>query len=408
MLETLLAMEPPVTTDSPITINFALPFSIPPTDTNHTHTVVFLHGRGDTPRSFASSLHSSPDAQGRSLVEAFPSLKWVFPEPGTPMNSWFDTWNVRDFTEREHVQAPGLRASVYGIRGIIEQEAAELGGRWDRIVLAGFSQGSATAVHTLLNLDVPSMPAGDDALPRRLAAFLGFSARMPFSGRNLAGTRAILRLDDVPTDADVLRNTPMLLEHCADDPLVLVRHARILRDTMRGFGADVAWREYPDGGHWFNSPKGMEEAGAFLEKVLGIQRAAATSSDAESSEAAPSEAASSEAASPKAASPEARSPVAASSGAASPKAASPEATSPKATSPKAPSPNAVSLDAVSLDDASSEAASSEAASPKATSPKATSTEAASLEAASPKTSSSEAASPESATRKGSPDALDLD
>ncbi|KAH8679173.1 Alpha/Beta hydrolase protein [Ilyonectria robusta] len=361
-------MEPPIATDSPITTNFALPFSIPPTDTNHTHTVVFLHGRGDTPRSFASSLHSSPDAEGRSLVEAFPSLKWVFPEPGTQMNQWFDIWNVRDFTEREHVQAPGLRASVYGIRGIIEQEAAELGGRCDRIVLAGFSQGSATAVHTLLNLDVPSMPAADDALPRRLAAFLSFSARMPFSGRNLAGTRAILRLDDVPTDADVLCNTPMLLEHCADDPLVLVRHGRILRDTLKGFGANVAWREYPDGGHWFNSPKGMEEAAAFLEKVLGIQRAAAASSDAESSEAAPSEAASSEAASSEAASSEAASSEAASSGAASPKAASSEARSPEATSPEAASPKA---------------ASSEAASPEAT-------------------------SPESATMKGSPDALDLD
>ncbi|KAL6399223.1 Acyl-protein thioesterase 1 [Ilyonectria robusta] len=275
------------------------------------------------------------------------------------MNQWFDIWNVRNFTEREHVQAPGLRASVYGIRGIIEQEAAELGGRWDRIVLAGFSQGSATAVHTLLNLDVPSMPAADDALPRRLAAFLSFSARMPFSGRNLAGTRAILRLDDVPTDADVLCNTPMLLEHCADDPLVLVRHGRILRDTLKGFGANVAWREYPDGGHWFNSPKGMEEAAAFLEKVLGIQRAAAASSDAESSEAA------------------------------SPKAASPEARSPEARSPEA---------------ASSEAASSVAASSGAASPKATSSEAASpTKAASP-----EATSPESATMKGSPDALDLD
>ncbi|KAH6976219.1 Alpha/Beta hydrolase protein [Ilyonectria sp. MPI-CAGE-AT-0026] len=249
------------------------------------------------------------------------------------MGQWFDIWNVRDFTEREHVQAPGLRASVYGIRAVIEQEAAELGGRWDRIVLAGFSQGSATAVHTLLNLDVPSMPAGDDALPRRLAAFLSFSARMPFPGRNLAGTRAILRLDDVPTDADVLRNTPILLEHCADDPLVLVRHGRILRDTLKGFGADVAWREYPDGGHWFNSPKGMEEAAAFLEKVLGIQRAAAASSEAASSEAASPEAASSEAASPKATSPKA----------ASPKAASPKAASPESATMKG-SPDALDLD----------------------------------------------------------------
>lgn len=263
--------------DPPIISDFAMPLAISPTDTNHTHTVVFLHGRGDTPQNFAYSLHSSPDAQGRSLIEAFPSLRWVFPEPGAQSCQWFDIWNVADFADREHLQAPGLRASVTRMRAVIAREAAALGGRWDRIVLAGISQGSATGVHALLNLDVPSMPAGDDALPRRLAAFLSFSARMPFPGRSLADTRAVLQLDGAPAHADVLRNTPMLLEHCADDPLVLVRHGRTLRDTLAGFGADVVWREYPDGGHWFNSPTGMEEAAVFLEKVLGIQRAAAAS-----------------------------------------------------------------------------------------------------------------------------------
>ncbi|KAG3178907.1 hypothetical protein PC129_g25469, partial [Phytophthora cactorum] len=64
---------------------------------------------------------------------------------------------------------------------------------------------------------------------------------------------------------------PVLLEHCVDDPLVLVRHGRTLRDTLAGFGADVTWSEYPDGGHWFNSPAGMEEAAVFLERVLGIR-----------------------------------------------------------------------------------------------------------------------------------------
>ncbi|KAK7403113.1 hypothetical protein QQX98_011138 [Neonectria punicea] len=248
--------------------------TIPPT-LPHTHTVVFLHGRGDSPSNFARSLRYSPDARGRSLGEAFPSLRWVFPEPepakpGERSCQWFDIWNVADFADREDLQAPGLRTSVARVRRVLEAEAAALNGRWDRIVLAGISQGSAVGVHTLLNLAVP----GDDALARRLAGFLSFSARMPFPGRSLADTRAILHLDDAPVHDDVLRNTPMLLEHCVDDPLVLVRHGRTLRDTLAGFGADVTWREYPDGGHWFNSPTGTEEAVVFLEKVLGIRRAA--------------------------------------------------------------------------------------------------------------------------------------
>ncbi|KAJ2990382.1 hypothetical protein NUW54_g8485 [Trametes sanguinea] len=56
----------------------------------------------------------------------------------------------------------------------------------------------------------------------------------------------------------------MLLEHCVDDPLVLVQNGRALRDTLRAFGAQVEWREYPSGGHWFNSPAGIDDAVAFL------------------------------------------------------------------------------------------------------------------------------------------------
>ena len=37
------------------------------------------------------------------------------------------------------------------------------------------------------------------------------------------------------------------------------------------FGANVTWKEYPDGGHWFNSPRGMDDVVAFLEEVLGLK-----------------------------------------------------------------------------------------------------------------------------------------
>ncbi|KAK4466050.1 Alpha/Beta hydrolase protein [Cladorrhinum samala] len=234
----------------------------------HTHTVVFLHGRGDNARSFAASLQASRDSRGRSLVEAFPSFRWVFPqapvrevasEPGTRWPQWFDVWNVRDFAQNEDLQAVGLREVIPPLRRVLADEAASLGGRWDRVVLAGISMGAATSVHLLFNLDVPA-----------LAAFLGFSCRCPFAGRDLAGMRAALGLTGAHAGAGVLRNTPALLEHCADDPLVLVQNGRGLRDTLRGFGMQVDWKEYPSGGHWFHSPEGMDDAVEFLNKhVLG-------------------------------------------------------------------------------------------------------------------------------------------
>src|SRR5438045_1631603 len=135
-----------------------LSFTTIPPSAAHTHTVVFLHGRGDTAQNFASSLDYSMDSSDRSLLELFPSFRWVFPQaetrqcaawPGDEMPQWFDKWNIRDFSEREELQTPGLRESVAGIRRILANEAAALDGKWDRIVLAGISQGGATGAHTL-------------------------------------------------------------------------------------------------------------------------------------------------------------------------------------------------------------------------------------------------------------------
>ncbi|TLS21803.1 uncharacterized protein PpBr36_09304 [Pyricularia pennisetigena] len=251
--------------------------NVPPTST-HTHTVVFLHGRGGSAKTLAQSLLYSRTRDGRTLYQAFPSFRWVFPEakanpcaafPGQSWQQWFDIWNVQNFSDREEHQATGLRESVLFIRRVLAREAAVLGGRYDRIILAGISQGAATSVHTLLNLGIS--PPTDGRAGRGLAAFLGFCSRMPFPGRTLADARKILNVENAPQDDVTIRHTPMLLEHSADDPLVLVSSGRALRDTLRGFGATVEWREYPDGGHWFNSPAGISDVVEYLNKVLDVQ-----------------------------------------------------------------------------------------------------------------------------------------
>ena len=249
-----------------------------PASATHTHTVVFLHGRGDSAPKFSSSLRYSTDSSNRTLDQIFPSFRWVFPHapmtsneafPLNRINQWFDVWNVQNFAEREELQAVGLRESVQRIRDILADEAALLEGHWDRIVLAGISQGAATSVHTLLNLDILG-PINGEAQQRRLGAFLGFSCRMPFPGRSLAATRKVLDLEGSPSDASILENTPVLLEHCVNDHVVLVENGRALRETLRGFGAQVTWKEYPDGEHWFNSPTGIDDAVEFLKHVLEL------------------------------------------------------------------------------------------------------------------------------------------
>lgn len=251
--------------------------TIPPKSA-HTHTVVFLHGRGDNARNFAWALNHSADGSKRTLFDHFPSFRWVFPQAPRPFSGvdprapttqwqWFDIHDVRDFSANEGLQAAGLAESVPIIIRVLQAEARLLHGRWDRIVLAGISQGAAASVHALLNLSLPT-PA--DSSPPRLGAFLGFSCRMPFPGRTLAETREILDLHHVPDTDQVLRNTPVLLEHCVDDPLVLIGNGRALRNTLQGFGAKVEMKEYSEGGHWFHSPDGIADAVSFLHEKLAL------------------------------------------------------------------------------------------------------------------------------------------
>lgn len=68
----------------------------------------------------------------------------------------------------------------------------------------------------------------------------GVSRGRGYSGRSLSRptSRDCRRLPEgVPQHDGVLSNTPVLQEHCADDPLVLGQNARGLRDTLQGFGA---------------------------------------------------------------------------------------------------------------------------------------------------------------------------
>ncbi|KAL1866862.1 hypothetical protein Daus18300_006565 [Diaporthe australafricana] len=241
----------------------------------HTHTVVFLHGRGDRADSFARSIKYMTwcNSKRQTAMEALPTFRWVFPDagqrpcagPGHPpsMNQWFDVWDHLNLGVNEELQAPGLRESVGRIRTLIADEAARLGGRYDRIVLMGISQGGATSVHTLLNLGLPEGYSG----PKRLGAFVGVACRMPFPGQSLNDTRQVLGLEGTPSD-ELVVNTPVLLEHCMDDPTVKFEGGQQLRQQLEGYGATVAWKEYPAGGHWFKSPEGLDDLVQFLTKML--------------------------------------------------------------------------------------------------------------------------------------------
>lgn len=271
---------------------------VPPSRRPHTHTVVFLHGRGDTARSLAETLHHFTDGRSRSLFELFPSFRWVFPQAplrdvartGDKTYQWFDVWDMSDPEEREGVQRGGVAESVGRVGRLVRDEAGVLG-TWEGVVVAGISQGGATGLQALANLDGRA-----EGGVQRIGAVIGFSCRLPFLRDTLAETRAEVGVwkrgegrgqgksesegdgegqegEEAQDDPDqILRNTPILLEHCADDALVPIRAGRDARDALLRWGASVTWKEYPDGGHWFNCPAGADDVAEFLRGVFRLGR----------------------------------------------------------------------------------------------------------------------------------------
>jgi len=143
---------------------------VEPLGGDHTHTVIFLHGREDF-GTYMAEILDDKSSDGRTLPEKFPSTRWIFPTANIRFSArrkeelcissfpslageeftsqWFDVWDVRDPDEKAELGIPGLQESIKQIVDIIQEEAEMV--PMDRIILGGLSQGCATAILTLLS-----------------------------------------------------------------------------------------------------------------------------------------------------------------------------------------------------------------------------------------------------------------
>ncbi|KAJ4307460.1 hypothetical protein N0V84_012718 [Fusarium piperis] len=233
----------------------------------HTHTVIFLHGEGETALDCCERFVRLTGSCGQTFRQEFPTIRWVFPKAASP-NGWFPVRWRNQPTIDQHLQAEGLGRSVMRLRSVIHREAELLGRRYHRIVIAGFSQGASVAVLALLTFKYPE----DLQEFPRLGGLFCVGGRLPFAGRNLEEIRTILNLPVAPVNNMVVYHTPILIQHNHDDQVTPVRHGCQTYDGLDYVGANPIWREYLRGGHWFNKPAGVDDTVAFLGTALGIGR----------------------------------------------------------------------------------------------------------------------------------------
>ena len=212
-----------------------------------TAAVIWLHGLGADGRDFAAIV---PELD----LGACPPIRFVFPHaPSLPvtlnggyvMPAWYDIYGP-DLLQRQ--DAVGIAHSAQAIAALIEHEIAR-GIPAERIVLAGFSQGCAMALHTGLRF------------PQRLAGIMALSGYLP-----LADTLATER-------ASANRHTPIFMAHGSQDPVVLPARGEASRDLLQQLGHPVQWHSYPMP-HSVH-PREIADISAFLSTVLGATTDAA-------------------------------------------------------------------------------------------------------------------------------------
>ena len=184
-----------------------------------TASVIWLHGLGADGNDFVPIVEELGLPADHGVRFVFPNapVQPVTINNGMPMRAWYD---IKGMAIADKQDSEGIRASAREIEQLIDREG-ERGIAPERIVLAGFSQGGAIALHTGLRH------------ARGLAGIMALSTYLP-----LAET-----LGDEASDAN--RGVSILQAHGSQDPVVPMQLGQASRDHMLEAGYDVAWHEYP-------------------------------------------------------------------------------------------------------------------------------------------------------------------
>ncbi|MCP5021260.1 MAG: alpha/beta fold hydrolase [bacterium] len=208
--------------------------------TDATSAVIWMHGLGATGHDFPPVIPELglPNGHGiRFIFPHAPSIP-VTVNGGMLMPAWYDILAM-DFDRR--VDEEGVRRSADQIQALVEDEVAK-GIPAHRIVLAGFSQGGAIALHLGLRY------------PETLAGILLLSTYMACDAK----------VETERSDANAA--TPIFQAHGSQDPTVLSGMGQAARDRLIAMGYEVEWHTYPIGHHVI--PEEIAAAGTWLKDRL--------------------------------------------------------------------------------------------------------------------------------------------
>jgi phospholipase/carboxylesterase len=204
-------------------------------------SVIWLHGLGADGHDF------EPVVPHLGLPPTL-AVRFVFPHAlirpvtlnnGHPMRAWYD---IRAISVSRDQDEAGIADSAERVRRLILREQ-ERGIDPARIVLAGFSQGGAIALHVGLRH------------PQQLAGIMGLSTYLLFPDL-LAGERHSANAQ-----------TPVFLGHGSMDPMVPISMGEETVRRLKPLDYPLTWKTYPI--PHSVSPGEIADIGAWLRSCLG-------------------------------------------------------------------------------------------------------------------------------------------
>ena len=184
-----------------------------------TAAVIWLHGLGADGHDFV------PIVPELELPDSL-AIRFVFPHApvrpdtinnGMRMRAWYDILALSGAARQDEA---GIRDSAAILDDYIARQR-EHGISARSIVIAGFSQGGAIALH------------GGLRYPERLGGVMALSTYLPLQDR-LANEAATAN-----------RDLPILMCHGTADPVLPLQMGEVSRDRLLAAGYPVEWKAYP-------------------------------------------------------------------------------------------------------------------------------------------------------------------
>jgi phospholipase/carboxylesterase len=190
---------------------------IEPANTHHA-SVIWLHGLGADGHDFEAIVPELglPDDLGIRFIFPHAPVRPVTINGGMTMRAWYDVRSpdLRQLEDRESIES-----STGLLNNYIDAEIAR-NIPSDQILVAGFSQGGAIALHAGLRY------------PSRLAGLLALSTYLPLPDR--------LQSEAHASNSD----TPIMVAHGTLDPVIPVFQGKQSYEILNLAGFQITWNEY--------------------------------------------------------------------------------------------------------------------------------------------------------------------